>query len=259
MIPHEDWLDQAKRLAVGMKLRVRHRNEGRMNMVIGNDTDKWWCYCQRCKEGAVVEKSHVILGQVGGPVDTDVMLPPDITPLQHTEFEVPVARFLADKCMAFPYLPNNLYYSGSRKRLMLNIEGRWHGRDLTGRSTQKWMNYNNAKYVGHPGTNTVLVEDLFSMFKTRWAMRGDPSVHVMCSLGTGCHTPLVAALAGAAHVRNLIWFYDADEAGDDGVSAGTRRMNAYGIRQCRSRPPEGLDPKDMRCEDIRLLIQAAKI
>ena len=54
MLPRQDWLDQAKRLAVGMKIRVRHQRERRANMVISNDKDRWWAYCNACKEGGVV-------------------------------------------------------------------------------------------------------------------------------------------------------------------------------------------------------------
>ena len=62
MLPEQDWLDKAKRLAIGMRVRVRHRHESRPNMVIANEKDKFWAYCQKCKEGAVVQKEHVLFG-----------------------------------------------------------------------------------------------------------------------------------------------------------------------------------------------------
>jgi hypothetical protein len=252
MIPEHEWLSKAKTLAVGMRTRVHHLHESRPNMAIGNDPDKWWCYCHACHEGAVIEKSHVLLGE-HNVVHDSTLLPNDIEWVFMSDFEVPIARFLADKNMSDVYLPA-MHYSASRKRLMLHLEGKWHGRDLTGRSPQKWMNYNNAAMVGHPFTYTVVTEDLFSMFKTRWAMRQYPNVGVVCNLGTNASRHMVYALSQNHSVRKVAWFFDADRAGDSGAKANTLRNAPYSFEQCRPRPPEGLDPKDMTCSNIRELL-----
>ena len=81
MIPEREWLPQAQRLAVGMRLRVRHRRESRANMTIGNDRDRWWCYCQRCKEGGVVTKDHVLLTSPIEVVEHDLSVPADLRPV----------------------------------------------------------------------------------------------------------------------------------------------------------------------------------
>lgn len=256
MIPEQEWLPQAKRLAIGMSMRVRHKHESRVNMKIVNDTDRWWCYCQRCHEGGVVMKEHVILGDRGSIADIDVTLPPDITRLAGTDFEIPVARFLASKEMALTYLPD-LYYSASRKRLMIQVQNCWHGRDLTGRSAYKWMNYNHAQIVGQAGAHACIVtEDLFSMFKTRWALRTHHNIFVMCALGTQCKDELVRHLILWKPAKTL-WFFDADKAGDDGADAAIKRMRAFGLDQQRIRPPEGDDPKDMHCIAIEELVLKA--
>jgi hypothetical protein len=182
-----------------------------------------------------------------------VILPKDITEVYKSDFEVPIARFLADKNMSDVYLPA-MHFSAERKRLMLFLEGKWHGRDLTGRSPQKWMNYSNATHVGVPFTYTVLVEDLFSMFKVRWAMRQYHNVGIMCNLGTNASRSIAYKLSQHPHVKAVAWFFDADKAGDNGAAACILRNAPYDFKQYRARPPEGLDPKDMTCTDIRDLL-----
>lgn len=253
MIPEQQWLVAARRLAIGMKIRVRHLNESRPNMVIANDADRWWCYCQRCKEGGVVLKEHVLLkGSSYDPI-VELAQPKDIRPLSKSDFEVPVIRFLISKNMVPLYLPE-LYYSEARRRLMLKDDsGLWHGRDLTGASPMKWLNYNAAHYVGTPpvGCPTVITEDLFSMYKVRYAMRSYPEFQIVCALGTGCSIYLTDALSSAS---SILWFFDGDSAGDDGASAGARRMRVFCSEQRRVRPPDGMDPKDMTLEQIRTRI-----
>lgn len=247
MLPEQDWLSAAKRLAVGMRVRIRHRNETRANLVIANEADKWWAYCQRCHEGGVVEKEHVRLldAQVSNP--PSLTFPTDAVQVLGSEFEVQVERFLASKNMASEYLPP-LWVSPKDKRLLVYDGEAWHGRDLTGRSPAKWLNYSDLQVSGEPGRITVVVEDLFSRFKTEWALRDEPDVHVLCALGTQAKPALIHKLM---LIEKVIWFFDADAAGDAGAQSCTRRLRAFAPRQCRLRPPQGLDPKDMDCATIK--------
>lgn len=244
-LSEDQWLARAKQLAVGMRVRARHLSEQRDNLIIANTPDRWWCYCQRCKEGAVVMKEHVVLGG-SGVVDTRLDFPTDVQYVHDSDMEIPVARFLAKKNMDFMYLPS-VYISQSRARILLrDSAGCWHGRDCSERSPMKWLNYSGARYaeVGEACGKTVVVEDLFSMYKTHYAVGG----HVVCALGTGCTASLVRMLAGEDEV---VWFFDADAAGDHGFEEGRRRVRPFVQHQRRARPPEGLDPKDMTCEAIR--------
>lgn len=255
MLPQKEWLSAAKRLAVGMTVRITHGRETRQNLVIGNLSDRWYAYCHKCHEGGVVQKDHVLLTADAGPADMEASLPPDIVPVSGSEFETSVARFLATKNMDQHYLPE-LFYSEKRKRLLIrDADRKWHGRDLTGRSPMKWMNYNNAKLIGRVPADCigVVVEDAFSLYKTAWALRECKGVYVVCALGTGCSASLVNALMPA---ESLLWFFDADAAGDVGYTQASQRMRPFMDRQARARPPEGLDPKDMSCEAIRELIIA---
>lgn len=254
MIPDSEWLAKAKSLTVGMRTRIMHRSESRPNLVIGNDTDKWWCYCHACHEGGVVEKDHVILLDSTGPVDTECRLPDDIQPVLASDFELPIAKFLASKNMDSMYLPE-LLFSEKRKRLLLRDDaGLLHGRDLTGRSPMKWMNYQGAAGIGVPFTYTAVTEDAFSMYKVRWAMREFSNFTAVCNLGTSASLSIVYKMAQSESLQKLGWFFDADAAGDDGADQCLHRCKPFSFKQYRVRPPEGLDPKDMTCAAIRDLL-----
>lgn len=252
MIPEQEWLPQAKRLAVGMRLRVRHGRERRLNMTVANEKDRWWAYCQACKEGGVVLKEHVLLNTAVPVVEADLTLPTDLQPVLGSEYEQAVGKFLATKGMMFPYLPP-LWYSLRSKRLCLQDDsGGWHGRDLTNKSNAKWLHYAKAHIVGTVGPCTVITEDIFSMFKIRFAMRDCPELGVASTLGAGCSTSAALALKNCT---SLVWAYDGDIAGDSGFRAASLRMRAMVPRQFRARPPEGMDPKDMDCADLRELLK----
>jgi hypothetical protein len=248
MLPEQDWLAQAKRLAIGMKIRTRHRNEARANLVIANEADKWWSYCQRCHEGGVVLKDHVRFGEALAVHDATPYMPEDAVLVYGSEYEVPVERFLASKNMSSEYLPR-LKYSPSRKRIIVPTHGnQWHGRDVTGKAPSKWMNYGTDQVAGVTDLHTVVVEDIFSMYKVLWASRHAQDVGVLCALGTAIKPAVVQRLM---HCKTVIWMFDADTAGDDGAAAGRRALLPFVQNQTRVRPPAGLDPKDMKIDDIQ--------
>ena len=262
MLPEHEWLAQAKRLVVGMKSRIKHRHEKRINLVIGNDPDKYWCYCQRCHEGGVVKKDHVLLGEAV-PQGTDgCAIPDDLVYVLNSDYEVPVARFLATKNMALSYLPQGLCISPKNRRLVIGAYGadgmyQRHGRDLTGKSAYKWMNYDHARITPgqdskHLSPSCIVVEDLFSMFKVRWACHNSGTkVSIVCALGTDIKDGLAAYLM---NFSRTIWFLDNDPAGNSGVSSGVKRMRPFS-EQVAIYPPLGCDPKDMDCKDIVSLIK----
>ncbi len=254
MLPEHEWLARAKLLSVGMKLRIRHRQERRLNLIIGNDRDRYWCYCQRCHEGGVVLKEHVRLGTPVETTQDTLEYPKDVITLHGSDWEVPVARFLAEKNMALTFLETSVSISPSRKRLLIYADG-WHGRDLTGKSLTKWMNYSNTQIASCYRMNApcaVVVEDLFSMFKVRWACQ-QLDVNVICALGTGIKDALVNRLIDK---KKIIWFFDNDPAGNTGAVEGVKRMRPFCNNQQILLPPAGCDPKDMSCNDINQKIGA---
>lgn len=252
MLPERDWLDKAKRLAVGMRVRTYHLGERRPNMTIANEPDRWWCWCQRCKDGAVVLKSHVLLTQAA-PAVTDTLTPPPSESISGIDAGTrwALAHFLARKGMDFTYLPIGTRYSEKARRLLVqDATGHWHGRDTTERSSAKWLHYGNPAIAGCTGFCTVLTEDVFSMFKVRHALLDLP-YSVACTMGTSVSDRAALALKNCSAI---VWAYDGDDAGDSGYERGARRMRAFGSTQYRARPPQGLDPKDMQCREIRSLI-----
>lgn len=255
MLPKEEWLHLAKRLAIGQKQRVFHRREKRPNMVVANDHDKYWCYCQRCKEGAVLLKEHVKFNEGASPEAThsDLTLPNDMVPVLGDEaLERAVGAFLASKCMDFWYLkPGDLFYSKSRKRLIVRTaSGSYFGRDITGAAMQKWLTYNNEDYVGVKKTGTFrayVVEDLFSYYKVVKCL-SDEHVSVYCSLGTGMTRSLMLELL---QYQSVTFFYDGDSAGYDGSAKNCTRLQVFGPKTKAACAPAGKDPKDMTISEIR--------
>lgn len=254
MLPEQDWLHVAKSVSVGQTRRVRHGRETRLNLVVGNDSDRWWAYCQSCKDGGVAEKTHVKLGAQFADKACSSVLPNDIQQVEAGRTWDRLYSFLASKNMDAEYF-NGLSYSPSRHRLMLYCDGMWIGRDLTGKSQQKWMHYGDKHYASAPktfnynwsGDVAVVVEDPFSMYKVAWATRHDANILVFCSYGTTVHRSLVLQLLEAN--TNVVVMYDGDSAGCAGAVKVRRGLSPF--IQCKlACAPLGLDPKDMLLDDI---------
>lgn len=255
-LPEVEWLAKARSLAIGMTARVRHRGERRPNMVVGNDQGHWWAFCQACKQGGRKDKEHVLLGSGRAPeAPLSLDLPTDLRPVRGSDYEALVGRFLASKGMDGLYLPK-LWYSENARRLCVQDDAEhWHGRDLTERSGAKWLHYMKDHLVGEVGHLTVVTEDIFSLYKVRFALRRSEKPVAVCStLGAGCSTEAALALKSC---KQLVWAYDGDAAGDNGYASASKRMRPYVPKQYRARPPEGQDPKDMQLGDIRRMIEEA--
>jgi hypothetical protein len=255
---------------------VYHRREGRPNLVIGNESGKWWAYCQSCKQGGVVEKDHVkITGGTAPASSTHLDLPRDSLPiLDLDEFcRDAVLRMLASKNMDQMYLPP-IHFSEQRKRMLIDTGQGWLGRDTTGHSPQKWLTYDGSLYLGNHLQDTqpplsvvdmgdagtaqqpakrmaVVVEDPFSYYKVLWALRETPGVSVFCALGTVIRPVLRMRLLAAGLV---VCFFDGDPAGETGARREASAMRALGCRAVARCAPEGFDPKDLSIEDIRSFI-----
>ena len=260
MIDEGLWLPRAMRLPVNGRERIYHLSEHRPNLVIGNDEDKFWCYCQRCKEGGVREKQYVKLTGSAPPVSADLTLPSDIEP--HTVCGALIERYLLSKDMDLTYVLPYCQYLGisqSRMRLMVQVNGKWLGRDMTGASLQKWIAYNRAEYLsalapefgfGTPARSpAVVVEDAFSWMKVSWAMRGLP-VSVYCALGTKLQRGLLRKFISIQQSTVLLML-DGDDAGYDGVANSIKLLRPYNIRGVPANAPAGKDPKNMGVLEIR--------
>lgn len=267
-IPQEDWLHLAKRAPINGQNRHRHGKEARPNLVVGNTPDRYWAYCQSCKAGGVVMKTHVLFSTKPPPLSEDLTLPSDIVAAADAEPHVQhaIGTFLATKGMDLKFLPYATSFSESRKRLLVPINGQWMGRDTTGKSLQKWLTYNQQSYVeaklphSH-NKRAVITEDLFSMLKVSYALGGtfeNVGTSVFCSLGTKINAPLFLKLI--QEYSEVVSFYDGDTAGWWGCQNNDMRLRALSlstratvVTQCA---PRGLDPKDMSIPDIRAHVRA---
>jgi hypothetical protein len=199
-----------------------------------------------------VEKSHVLITGAAAPVaSTQLDLPRDKELLTRLdEFAAhSLACFLAGKNMDALYLPQ-LWFSEERRRLLVDTGQGWFGRDTTERSDQKWLTYNGTKYLGDGPTDSVavVVEDPFSYYKVKWALRELRGYTVYCALGTAVKPVLALKLA----LHSLcVFFMDGDKAGYNGADAGVRRLRGLGTRALARCAPSGLDPKDMAAQAIR--------
>ena len=253
-LPDSEWLHLAKKLGVGSTQRHFHRREKRPNLVVGNSAGKWWAYCQSCKQGGVVEKDHVrITGGKAPESSTHLDLPRDSTPiLELDEFSRDaVLKLLAEKNMDQMYLPP-LYFSEQRKRMLLDTGQGWLGRDTTGHSPQKWLTYDGSpwlgKQCGEGPTVAIVVEDPFSYYKVRWALRDLLGYTVYCALGTVCRPSLRLTLVPHTSVT---LFFDGDQAGDVGARREAKALRGLGVKAIARCAPEGFDPKDLTIECIR--------
>ena len=276
-LPHNEWLAKAQALPVGQSRRTYHNEENRANLVVGNDVDRWWAYCHRCHEGGVLMKEHVDLSQAVQQQERVMPWPADAVPYGTDPVISQYAwRMLLPKGIdlhsMLPGVP--MYTSKEQQRLIVGSAQGWLGRAL-GNVQPKWVAYRSPGkpvpvYAGHPhdtvqGT-VVLTEDYFSALKIRWSiqdastqtvqvpgMQGAQAARAtaVAALGTSLHTRLLAALLACDRV--LVSF-DGDRAGRDGTVAVARRLRALGKPVTELRVPDGLDPKDMRSDQIKELL-----
>lgn len=255
-LPNDEWLLLAKGTAVGQKRRARHRSEGRENLVVGNEPDRWFAYCQSCRRGAVEMKSHVMIGGHAPSLSTDLSLPTDaraIRSLQQYEIDA-LTLLLARKSMDWMFFDGALIeWSASRQRLLVHTPSGVMGRDTTERSPQKWLTYNRQHYIAAQAdrlatTYVVLVEDTFSYYKVAHALdRSGIACDVICTLGTSIHGSLMLWLL--QHAERVWSFYDGDSAGWKGALANAKRLRAVGLQGpgdvLSACAPLTKDPKDM--------------
>lgn len=233
--------------------RYRHPADDRRDrpsVVIRNNSDRWSAWCFRRNKGDVVFKDHVI--PVKPPKESaSTTVPDDIIPLEevpyHTQREV--VRFVLSKGVTRDMLPE-LLYSDSRKRLIIKTDCQYLlGRDLTNNHPVKWIDYTRwgKKHIGlvRKGGKVVIVEDVLSYYKVRYALNDDWDV--LCLLGTHLRPSAALELIRADKVVIML---DGDEAGYRGARR-VRKDLAYVPEVVVVDLPDGYDPKDLTIEQIR--------
>ena len=250
----EEWLKLAKRLPVGRTARYPHRGDRttRTNLIVGHEHAKWWAYCQSCKVGAVVEKTHVsVTGNMEPAESRRLDLPRDKLLLKDldTFSRETLAEFLAKKHVDALMMPP-LWFSEERKRLLLDTGQGWLGRDTTEHSQQKWLSFDGASHIGRmqDAHTAVIVEDPLSYYKCKWALKNVPGYAMYCALGTTVKPVLALEIT---NYPRAVLFFDGDEAGWRESKHSAKKLRGLGCASISRCAPEGLDPKDMTAQEIR--------
>lgn len=223
----------------------------RPNLVIGHDNGHYWAWCQSCQVGGKVVKEHCLTPGKPAPAASQRLdKPRDMVRVRDMliEEQEGVAAFLARKHMDQIFLPE-LYFSAERRRILVPTPQGWLGRDSTEQSPQKWLTYDGATHLdgGEKGRVAVVVEDTFSYYKVKYALKGTAWVP-LCALGTRLQDALVLRLM---EFERAVLYFDGDGAGRAGASRGAKRLRALGVHAEARCAPEGLDPKDMMIHEIK--------
>ncbi|ARW58991.1 DNA primase [Pectobacterium phage vB_PatP_CB5] len=265
MIPKEDWLHIAKRLAIGQKRRVTHGCGRTAALDVYNNDDSWSAYCFRCKESGRVLKEHQSIRVV--KEDTSRIGPVPATAFhisQATQYEQRrIWELLVQKGCPPGIIPEEvLWFSRSSNRILLRQGLLAQGRALSPQQQPKWLMYGDwwnqpriwwTRYRG--AGPMVLVEDVLSSYKVAKAIElyaPESSVSVAAVLGTVVTSASLRLVAG----RDVLCMFDGDSAGAVGSRELQQRLAVFGGSFVDVRPEQG-DPKDMSLEEIacRLLNQ----
>lgn len=262
-IEDAEWLDTAKRLAVGTKTRIKHGFESRNNLLIFNNADSWSCWCFACNEGSRVRKSSPVLVEEPAPTKGSLIpLPDDCVALEEASeaLQLQAHRYLLKRGISPDLHINgvNVLVSAKTQRLCIEMNGgAYVGRGMGGQKI-KAITYSSkpyTKYAHHPkwqgvsvaGKKVVLTEDYLSALKVQSAC---PEVIAISAQGSGIGQELVAKVLNAEQVYVML---DGDEAGYKGTAKMVSRLKGL-VKTTGINTPEGKDPKNLNIKDIRRLV-----
>lgn len=249
------WLQACKRLAVGQTARFRCC--GRTPAaVLYNKPDAWQLWCHRCKMSLSERKQYVSLAQ---PEVLPRVLPAPAQLIQisqtSAELQAQLYGFLVSKGL-MPEMAGAVYYSEQLKRLVWDLQsGTYLARALHQYQAPKWIQLGNPVHYATTQSLsyecsrfTVLTEDWLSALKVSWVAGKYSSEHVtaVALLGTRLSLPLKAKLIQLG--KPVLLMLDGDSAGYAGRDAIQRTLKPF--LQTRSYTIDGLDPKDMTCQQI---------
>jgi len=259
MLPPDEWLADAKRLAIGVTDRVYHGAEHRRNLVVRNLVDRWTCWCHACNEGGVVYKEHVRLQPIEPAPPPLSIVPPVLVSADLPD----IHKHLHSKGMSLTVLREfQPQYSPTDKRLVLRSNGTILGRDLTGRSPVKWCQYKGSRIFKAGSTGVVvLTEDVYSAIKIYFYGSQDPRIIALgglqawACLGTGVSPTHRGALVASASA--VVRWFDSDAAGQKACIAYSRVCRAFGIPTVAAQPVHRVDPKEHKPQEIKDIIYDA--
>ena len=247
MLHPDEWLREAKKLAIGRSARVYHGAEHRPNLVVRNLPDRYTCYCHRCHDGGVVMKEYVKVQPVVQR-DSTLELPNDAVPLNPDAPNAHLSKvvgLLHSKGLSFPVVAKyNPRFSPSANRLLLDVPGQTIGRSL-GTSTAKWVRYNaQCSYVAPRGVKVhggrfFLCEDAFSALKAAFYL--PDGWYPIAMLGTELNKDLLHLVLSSDLV---VLAFDNDDAGVAGSIKAARKLRLLGTAFKYAWCSVGCDPKN---------------
>ncbi|QGK90467.1 DNA primase [Acinetobacter phage vB_AbaP_APK87] len=262
MLHSSEWLADAQAVPLGQKRRVWHGAEHTKAMDVYNNLDSWSCWCHRCHEGGKVWKTHLARETlVQAPTIKHFLNYKQLCTLtelaeKHESKYKRMVVLLQSKGVSTTILqPYRPMYNLEDDRLVFSFEGVDIGRDCTGVSPMKWYKYykeNPKSFVYLQGKNqfdtrepVAVTEDLFSSMK----IKHYSGCSAMCLLGTNFEDEKLNFLSSRKPVLAL----DGDLAGQTAERLISNRLSLFAVPYLRVSIPLGLDPKDLKPNEIKQL------
>lgn len=246
----EDWLQQAKRLAVGQS--QRYRCCGRTPAgVLYNKVDSWQMYCFRCHQSAREMKQYVSL------VPEEV-LPRDLAPPKDLQKLDALPEYMQTTLYSFlinrgiwPDMAGDVYYSEQYKRLVWKLStDSYIARALHEYQQQKWVMLGKSlqwAQLGNTGTVTVLTEDYLSALKIQQVSAKYSLMIVQAIALLGTRLPLGLKAQLIKEGKPVICMLDCDTAGWNGTSSIIKQLKPFLPVHDRHL---NVDPKAATCSQI---------
>lgn len=268
-LPHEEWLNDAKKVPVGQSRRVYHGAEKRPNLQVYNNADSWSSWCYACSLGGKVRKEVLEKVVEAPPEFRKYLSSSDCCTLEQLAVQHPdkfkrLVLLLHRKHMSTALLrPYKPLYNLTDDRLVLGWYGAYIGRDCTERHHAKWFKYHNAgvpmDYVYLQGEKTgstqepvILTEDLFSAIKVRHYT----GYSTLCCLGTHISDAIITFLTRTKYPPYYpVLAFDGDAAGRKAKHSASKRLGIRGVEFTAVRVPDNQDPKDLNPLELNDLFQ----
>ena len=267
------WALKCKQLAVGQSARFRCCGRTPAG-VLHNKPEAWEFFCFRCKSRGYVRKQYVSLVKVE-VLPRHLPAPTDLKELGNCAREVQALcwGFLVGRGL-MPEMAGAVYYSEQLKRLVWDLQnGTYLARALHQYQQPKWvmlgepaqyamaqtpltitpkitqsLSESSAQCTQTASSAVVLTEDWLSALKVSWVATkycSEP-VTAVALLGTRLSLPLKAKLIQLG--KPVLLMLDGDSAGYAGRDTIQRTLKPF--LRTRSYTIDGLDPKDMTCQQI---------
>lgn len=268
----DNWLQIAKELAIGQKIRIQHCNSNETR-IVNHDIKGYSWYCFRCKEtGFVPAKERTInelvtykklkLAQEQLSRGGVVRLPKDFTP------ELPkhaMLWFLKYGISDEVIKKFNIGYSPKLDRIILPI---YSGDELVALQMRaanpadkpKYLNVSGHKthaalfeagdkdYQGIKTKTVYIVEDILSAIKLG-------KIHNTVSI-LGTNMTNERAMKIKNRYSDVVLWLDGDTAGRKGLRDAIIQMKLFGLKVFKIQTEK--DPKEYSLEEIRLFMKDKK-